>query len=342
MPIPTRSAPLTTREVYRTWLPLAASWLFMGLELPLVSAAIARLPDARHNLAAYGGVVFPLALLIESPVIMLLTASTALSRDERSYRVGRRVMEALGLTFTAVHALVAFSPLYDLVVRRALGVPAEIVEPARLGLRIMTPWTISIAYRRYQQGLLIRFGQARAVGIGTAVRLATNVVVLAGGLLLRTLPGIAVGTVAVTAGVVAEAIYAGLRAGPVCRGPLREATPVLPALTIGRFMRFYTPLMVTPLILFLASPLTSAAMSRMPRPLESLAAWPVITGLVFTLRSAGFALSEVVVAHLDDVGPWPTLRRFTVVLATATSALLLLARLRQRLRGALRRLHVER
>ena len=32
-------------EVARTWLPLAASWLVMGLEMPVVSAIIARLAD---------------------------------------------------------------------------------------------------------------------------------------------------------------------------------------------------------------------------------------------------------------------------------------------------------
>src|SRR5438093_12275030 len=102
-----RGAAVRDADVVRAWAPLAVSWLFMGLELPLVSAVIARLPQATIGLAAYGGVVFPLALLIESPVIMLLSASTALSRDESSYRIGRRIMLALGGRLTALHALVA-------------------------------------------------------------------------------------------------------------------------------------------------------------------------------------------------------------------------------------------
>ena len=58
----------------------------MGVELPLMSAVVARLPDPTIHLAAYGGVVFPIALIIESPIIMLLSASTALSKDWASYR----------------------------------------------------------------------------------------------------------------------------------------------------------------------------------------------------------------------------------------------------------------
>ncbi|MGD8396518.1 MAG: hypothetical protein PVF43_13705, partial [Candidatus Eiseniibacteriota bacterium] len=73
-------APLGVRHVAATWWPLAASWLLMGVELPLVSAVLARFPDPEIHLAAYGGIVFPLALLIEAPIIMLLAASTALSK----------------------------------------------------------------------------------------------------------------------------------------------------------------------------------------------------------------------------------------------------------------------
>src|SRR5262245_14840636 len=111
------------------------------MELPLVSAAVARLPDARVHLAAYAGVVFPVALLIESPIIMLLSASTALSRDRQAYRALRRFMHGAGAALTALHALVAFTPLYDVVAVSVLGAPAEVLEPGRLGLRIMLPWT---------------------------------------------------------------------------------------------------------------------------------------------------------------------------------------------------------
>jgi hypothetical protein len=72
--------------------------------------------------------------------------------------------------------------------------------------------------------------------------------------------------------------------------------------------------------MFLAMPLTSAAMSRMPLAIESLAVWPVIMGLVFTLRSVCFGLNEVVVAMLERPGALPALRTFTMRLAFATTA----------------------
>src|SRR5262245_54229033 len=126
--------------VFHTWWPLAASWIFMGLEVPTVSAVIARLPHPTVSLAAYGGIVMPLSMFIEGPIIMLLAASTALSRDRASYEVGRRFMMRTGLALSLLHAVVAFSPLYDLVAGGLLHAPPETLEAGRLGLRIMTPW----------------------------------------------------------------------------------------------------------------------------------------------------------------------------------------------------------
>ncbi len=295
----------------------------MGLELPLVSAVMARLPQPTVSLAAYGGVVFPMSLLVEAPILMLLTASTALARDVASYRVVRRFMFAAGGALTALHALIAFTPLFDVIAGTLIGVPEEVREPARLGLRIMTPWTISIAYRRTQQGVLIRFERARAVTWGTMVRLGTLVAVLATGYLVGRWPGIVVGTTAVASGVVAEALFAKWSVAPVRHGALAAAPAVQPPLTMRAFVKFYAPLAFTPLLNFLAMPLSAAAMSRMPLALESLAAWPVLSGATFTLRSVGFAFNEVCVSLLDRERPVPALRRFAITLSAVVTALLL-------------------
>lgn len=315
---------VTVRQVLRTWWPLAASWMLMGLELPVVSAVMARLPDPKISLAAYGGVVFPLSMIIEAPIIMLLSASTALAKDKASYRLLRRFMIGAGATLTLLHVLLAATPLYDLVVVRWIGVPVEIREPARLGLLIMIPWTWAIAYRRLQQGVLIRFGRSHLVGLGTAVRLGTNAAVLATGYLIGSLPGIVVGSTAVATGVVSEAVFAGFSVRNVLRQRLYTAPPVATPLTRKAFVAFYVPLAMTPLINLIVLPIGSAAVSRMPRALDSLACWPVLNGLTFTLRSLGIAYNEVVVAMLERPRAVRALRRFALGLGLATSSLLLL------------------
>jgi hypothetical protein len=314
---------LSLSRIFKVWIPLAASWLLMGMELPILSAVVARLVEPEINLAAYGGIVFPIALIIEAPIIMLLAASTALSKDWASYKKLYTYMMWAGGVLTTLHFLLALSPLYYTLAEGILDAPSEIIEPARIGLIIMTPWTWTIAYRRLHQGIMIRFGHTNIIGIATGVRLGLDILVLGIGFFLK-LPGIVVATSAVASGVTAEAIYIGLRVKPFLREDLRPAPPVQPALTYRAFLKFYLPLVMTSLLTLLIQPMGSAAISRMPRALESLAVWPVLSGLLFMLRSMGVAFNEVVVALLDQPFSTKSLRRFTILLSVGTTGTLLL------------------
>jgi len=317
--------PLTFGRIARTWWPLAASWALMGLEGPMIAAVLARLADPKINLAAFGGIVFPLALVIEAPVIMLLAASTALSRDRQSYVMLRRFTHGLSGSLTLLHLLIVVTPLYYVVVEGLIGAPAVIVEPARVGLAIMIPWTWAIAYRRFNQGVLIRFGRSLMVGTGTLVRLAADTTVLTIGYVVGSVPGVVVAACAIMAGVFSEAAYAHFSARPVVATRLRAAagTPGR-RLTLRSLLAFYVPLAMTSLLGLLVQPVGSAAMSRMPGALESLAVWPVVAGLTFLLRSPGFAYNEVAVALLDKPDAAARLRRFARLLSAASTGLLLI------------------
>jgi len=313
--------PLTWATVFATWWPLAASWLLMGTEMSLVSAAIARLDDAAFHLAAFGGLIFPFALLIEAPIIMMLAASTALCVDRPSFQVLRRFSTVLGAGLSLLHALIAFTPLYDLILVPLIEPPIGAIEPGRLGMQWMTPWTWAIADRRFHQGLLIRFQRSRSVVTGTVVRLAVMGTVLSGGLLWGELPGVVVACSALSTGVIVEMVTARLLARPVIAGPLKEAEPG-PPLTLRRLLRFYIPLAITPILNLALLPIGSASIARMPMPLANLAAWSPVNGLVFMTRSVGIAFNEVVVSLSGRPGARKVLRGFAVALAVATSLLL--------------------
>lgn len=316
-------AALSAGEVARTWWPLALSWLLMGAEQPALAAVVARLPDSKTQLAAYGGIVFPIALLVEAPIIMMLAASTALSRDARSFEKLARFNRRLALGLTILHAAIAFTPLYDWVVVPLLGPDPSTVEPGRLGLRLMTFWTFAIAERRFQQGVLIRFGRSRAVGLGTIVRLLTTASALVVGVELG-LPGIAVASGALAVGVAVEMLYARWAAAPVVAGELRAQPELREALTTRRLVAFYVPLALTPFLVLAAQPVGAAAINRMPLALDSLAAWPVLNGLVFLARTAGMAYNEVAVRHAGEPGARRVLLRFALLLALGSSGVLAL------------------
>jgi len=239
--------PISLRQIARTWWPLALSWLLMAAELPGLSAIVARLPDPKINLAAWG-VVYAVALVIESPIVMLLSASTALSKDWDSYRKIQRFALWMGAILTALHAALVFTPLYYTVIVGLIRPPAEIVEPIRVGLALMLPWSWAIGYRRFNQGVLIRFGHSRAVGLGTLIRLGAGGIVLVGGYLLQTVPGVMVAAIAIMAGVLSELLYVCLRIRPVIRNQVRMAPLVERQLTLRSFAVFYVPLVATSLL----------------------------------------------------------------------------------------------
>jgi hypothetical protein len=156
------------------------------------------------------------------------------------------------------------------------------------------------------------------------LRLCADAVVLAIGFLVGTIPGIVVATSAVIAGVLTEALYVGLFVQPILRDQLKPAPHVQPPLTFRAFLDFYIPLAATSLLIILVQPIGAAAISRMPRALESLAVWPVVSGLIFMFRSLGIAFYEVVIALLDEARSFFSLRRFTGLLTALTTLLLLI------------------
>ena len=291
----------------------------MGLEQPLIGAAIARLPEPTVHLAALGGIVFPFALAIESPIVMLLAASTALGDHKQAYTLMYRFMMIAGGLLTGLHALLAFIPLYDLFIVAALAPPEAIVEPARWGLRALLPWTWSIAHRRFHQGLLIRYGDARAISVGTLLRLLANSLSMTVTILLG-LPGIVVAGLGISAGVVAEAVFVALRARPIVRDRLPDTLDE--PLSWRSFGTFYTPLAFTTILLLGSQPIGSAAISRMPEALNSLAVWPVLVAFIFLFRGLGFAFNEVVVTALKEQIGFGELTRFAHLLSLALTGML--------------------
>jgi hypothetical protein len=136
------------------------------------------------------------------------------------------------------------------------------------------------------------------------------------------LPGIVVACLAVAVGVVTEAAFIGWKVRPVVAQQVKQAKRSDAGLTYSSFAEFYTPLALTSLLLLAVQPIGSAALSRMPRALESLAVWPVVSGLMFMLRCPGHAYQEVVVSLLDQPGIRRALRTFARLLTLLTIAAL--------------------
>jgi progressive ankylosis protein len=317
------------RDILFFWFPLFASWLLMTAEGPIISAAINRLPDEVIMLAAMG-IVMSLSVTIESPIINLLATSTALVKDEATYRLVRRFTVHWCIALTIVALLIAYTRLFDVIITGLLDVPAEVAIWVRPGMQIMVFWSAAIGWRRFLQGILIRYDHTRRIAIGTAVRLVASggvVVLLA---LWGGLPGVVIGSIALMTGVLAEAAYITLVVQPVLRNEILAAPPTSQeeVMTYRQLFWFHLPLAATSFLILLMQPLVTSSLARLEQPTASLAAWPVVFQVLLMARAAALALPEVIIARYRDRDSFLPLRRFSYLLAIAVTVTMIVFSLR--------------
>jgi progressive ankylosis protein len=310
---------LSQKTIMKFWAPLASTWLLMSLEGSVIAAIIARGADAKLNLAAYG-VAFSLALIIESPVIMMLSASLALIRGRRSYQKLMNFNHALNFIITVMMLLILIGPIFRFLTGRILGLETglqDLVYGACWGL---VPWPAAIGYRRFWQGILIRSGKAKLIAVGTVGRL-TAVLVLAILLSRCGLSGAVAGGASLGGAVVLEALL--VRWFVRKDIPKILATPDETVPSYRSISSFYAPLAINSLLGLAATPMITFCLGRSFLAIESLAVWPVATAFLFPFRSFGLAYQEVVVALLrSDGDSYQALRTFAIRLGIALQIIL--------------------
>jgi hypothetical protein len=315
-------AGLSPGRIVRFWLPLEATWLMMAAEGPFLAAVIARLAAPKENLAAFA-VASSLAWMVESPIIMMLSASNALVRDGVAYRKLRRFSNTLNAAVTAVMVVLVMPPVFDVVARGIMGLTPDVARLAGHSMIFLILWPGSIGFRRFYQGILISHGRPHAVTWGTVIRLTTMAATGLGLALAFHLPGASVGAGALGAGVLAEGAASWFMARPTLRWLRRqneEDSVFGRSLTAGHVVRFYAPLALTSFLSFFINPLTTFFLARGRVPLESLAVLPVIVGLAFVFRTTGLAHQEVVIALVGDgLENHRILRRFSLWVGVLSS-----------------------
>jgi Na+-driven multidrug efflux pump len=315
----------TQLSIFLFWVPLAATWVMMASEGPFLTAIIARLGDPTYNLAAFG-VAFAFGILVEGPVIMLMSASTALAKNWVAFLRLRRFTWALNALSTGLLGILLIPPVFEFVMDAMLGLPVEITRLVYGALVLLLPWPAAIGYRRFIQGVLIRANRTRLVAYGTVLRVMTMVGAALAFYHLSEFPGAWVGAAALSSGVMAEALAARFMALPTLRELEAESeATAADAPEYGEIWRFYYPLALTSMIGLTIQPMLTFFMGRAPSPIESLAVFPVVNALSFLFRSLGLSFQEVAIAligddfeHVEDVG------RFALYLGLASSAALAL------------------
>jgi Na+-driven multidrug efflux pump len=317
---------LTQKRIFRFWAPLAATWLMMAVEGPYLAAIIARLPMEKINLAAYG-VAYALALVVEAPVIMLLSASISLVTDRSSFYRLRNFTYLLSGAISILMLILVMPSIFYYIAGHWIGLSGEVAEICHESLIALTPWPAAIGYRRFYQGVLIRNNYSRRVAYGTIIRMASMSVCAFVLFYMKLLPGAVVGATALSCGVVMEAIASRIMTHSLVReirskklqpGEIQDKN-----LSYHTIWKFYSPLMMTSFLGLAIQPLVTLFVGQSRLALESLAVLPVVNALVFLFRALGLSFQEVVVALMGEKQEgYYALRRFGRGMALITSGLL--------------------
>ncbi len=281
-------------------------WLIMGIEQPILNAVMARLPEATRHLAAFE-VTWALVLLIESPILQMLAAATAMVRGAASYRRWLVYMHLWAAGLTVLHLVVSLPVIFYPLVGRVLGAPPQVVTAAHQVFLLLIPFSALVGYRRFWQGTLIRMGHTGLVGRTMVIRLAATVAPMALGLVghHRGWPRVPGGHLVAAGGLLAGVTAGALAAWWYCRTAVvsrftaaASGTATLDTRdSFASMSAFYIPLSLTSIVSLASRPLMAYGIGRSVLPLQSLAAWPVVQSFLFLFTSLAMSYQEAVVAQ---------------------------------------------
>lgn len=296
----------------------------MSVEGPFLSALIARLGEPKYNLAAYG-VAYSFALIIEAPVIMMMSASTSLVRDFHSFRKLRSFTYFLILIVTVGMLVIILPGIFYFITLNLMNLPLEVATLTHRALIILIPWPGAIGYRRFYQGILIRNNLTRRVAYGTVVRITAMSITALIIFLLTEVQGVILGAAALSLGVTCEAVASRIMANPILKTLNEQEHISSDTLSHKDIYNFYYPLALTSIITLGVQPLVTFFMGQSRMPLESLAVLPVLISFVFIFRSLGLSFQEVVIALSDKEGiNYKSLKKFAIILSSVLVGILAL------------------
>jgi len=318
------SAQLTYKKIFYFWLPLAATWIMMSVEGPFLAALIARSSEPKFNLAAYG-VAYSLALIIEAPIIMIMSASIALVKDSQSFYKLRNFTYATNGLITLVMLIVITPPVFYFLTEDLIGLPIEVSTLTHIATIILIPWPGAIGYRRFYQGILINNNLTRRVAYGTVIRLLSMSLCATVLYISDFVEGVVVGAVSLSFAVIMEAIAIRFMVRTTVKKIKLENSSSEQVLTYKEINKFYYPLALTSFIGLGVQPLVTFFVGQSRMAIESLAVLPVVTSFVFVFRALGLSYQEVIIALIGEKKEkFKPLLNFAIVLAVILVSVLAL------------------
>jgi hypothetical protein len=224
-----------------------------------------------------------------------MSASTALVESRESFIKLRNYTYFLNGSITFLMLIFLIPDIFYFITMDLIELPAQVARLTYQATIVLLPWPGAIGYRRFYQGILIRNNYTRWVAYGTIIRLVSMAFTAIILYQLGEVPGVIVGAVALSVGVISEAIAIRVMSFSVVKNIPRQVDDVKP-LTYPAITKFYYPLAMTSILALGVHPMVIFFVGQSQYAIESLAVLPVITSLVFIFRSIGLSYQEVVIS----------------------------------------------
>jgi Na+-driven multidrug efflux pump len=198
--------PLTMGELWRFYRPLAVTTILRQTTRPVLNAGMAAADMARASLAAWP-VAWGVTVLVAGPAWSLQQLTTAMATDRVAYRRVRGFALSLSVLFSLLLGLVAFTPLYGVVMGGIYNLSPALQALARPALQLMTLYPLLMGMQSVLRGLLIRGGHTGAVRTAMMVNVLTVAGTMVVGVMLLSPTGIVLAALATLAGSLAELVW---------------------------------------------------------------------------------------------------------------------------------------
>ncbi|WP_414567980.1 hypothetical protein [Nostoc sp. CCY 9925] len=296
------------------FIPLSLSDVAMTLGDPLQTAALSRLAFPQETLAGVG-VVKAVAVFLESPIIMILHASTALGNYNASRRALWKFTMIAGLSLSGIFLVLTWEPLYNWLLIDVFGVSSFIATRGRTPFLLMFLWPFVIAWRRFFQGLLIRARKSVPVGWASVARFTWVIVALAIGVNLKS-DGAVLAGITMMGAILIEAMLvtwfcSRLSITSILDQQTHQDIKKLPK-TFQGVTFYYFPLASTMLLIWGARAILLSFVARSFDGSLALAVWPAAWGLVLSIANGTRMVQQVVISSYEETSK-QTLATFVVL-----------------------------
>jgi hypothetical protein len=201
-----KDPPLTLHALWQFYWPLVVTTLLRQAQRPVLNAGIAVATSARASLAAWP-VAWGFAILITGPAWSLQQLTTAMATDQIAYQRVRRFALSLGVLFSLLLGLVAFTPLYGLVMGGIYNLSPELQDLAQPAVQFMVLFPVLMGSQAFLRGVLIRAGCTGMVRTAMMLNVGTLVLTVVVGVTLLSPTGVLLAAIANLTGGTAELVW---------------------------------------------------------------------------------------------------------------------------------------